>query len=598
MKLDMERIKKYINYKHITFLKKKLYDINDYEKANLILKEISGINYFFANQTSFILFKSKLDEKHVYVRDIDRREYGDFQTPDELTDLICSFIKENNFSPKSIIEPTFGKGSFIVSSLKYFNSIKYIFGIEIYEKYVWETKFKILEYFLNNAERNKPEIFLYKEDIFKFDFNKILEKILEPILILGNPPWITNAELSYLKSNNLPKKSNMKNLKGLDAITGKGNFDIGEYISLLVLKYFGQTNGQMAFLIKNSVIKNLVQDLHKFNFPISNIKSYKINAKQYFDASVDASLFTCILNKKEQNVICDSYSNINDRNVKTTFGWYNNKFIANINLYKNVSKYDGYSPFEWRQGVKHDASKIFELVWKNEYYENGFHEKVFIENDLVYGLIKSSDLKLQIINNPRKYVIITQHYVGEDTDYINEKYPKLYSYLNNYKDIINNRKSSIYKNKPPFSIFGIGEYSFKPYKIAISGLYKKPFFSLILPENNKPLMLDDTCYFLSFDDLEKAIFTWCILTDEKTIELINSLAFIDSKRPFTKEILMRISIDKIAMDTTFNKIIAKINNLNIPDLPNISYESWEKYLSSFAVFKEENSQLNLFSWKG
>lgn len=590
----MQEIQKYIKYNHISFLSEKLGKCHDYIKANLILKDITGINNFFDGQTSYLFFQKFLNESILHVSDSERREYGDFQTPNELTDNICSLLTKNNFHPQSVIEPTFGKGSFIISSLMHFNSIKTIFGIEIYDKYVWEAKFKILEYFLDNPQENKPEIYLYKQDVFNFNFNLIKEKIIGSILVLGNPPWITNSELSLLNSNNLPNKSNLKNLKGLDAITGKGNFDIGEFISLLMLENFSNFNGKMAFLIKNSVIKNLVQDLRKFNFCISNIKTYKIDAKKYFSASVEASLFTCNFNQEDHDLTCESYENIWDNSVSVKFGWYKNKFISNLKAYKNSLKYDDHSPYEWRQGVKHDSSKVFELTKNDNYYLNGLKEKIDIEDDLVYGLIKSSDLKNNIINHPRKYVIITQHFIGENTLYIKEKYPKLFSYLSKHEKLLNNRKSFIYKNKPNFSIFGIGDYSFKPYKIAISGLYKIPHFSLILPEKDKCLMLDDTCYFLSFDDIETALFTWCILTDKNVYDLLKAISFLDAKRPYTKEILMRISIDKLANEKSFDEIHEKIINLKINILPNLNYDSWEKYLTSFEKFKILNRQTSLF----
>jgi len=41
-----------------------------------------------------------------------------------------------------------------------------------------------------------------------------------------------------------------------------------------------------------------------------------------------------------------------------------------------------------------------------------------------------------------------------------------------------------------------GSLFFKPYKVAISGLYKSSHFSLLLPVDGKPVMLDDTCYLL------------------------------------------------------------------------------------------------------
>ena len=52
----------------------------------------------------------------------------------------------------------------------------------------------------------------------------------------------------------------------------------------------------------------------------------------------------------------------------------------------------------------------------------------------------------------------------------------------------------------------------------ISGLYKTFHFTLILPQNSKPIMLDDTCYFLGFDNLEFAVYTTILLNSNQTKE--------------------------------------------------------------------------------
>lgn len=39
---------------------------------------------------------------------------------------------------------------------------------------------------------------------------------------------------------------------------GKGNFDIGEYIFLIMLKCFENYDGVFVFLIKNFVVKNFI----------------------------------------------------------------------------------------------------------------------------------------------------------------------------------------------------------------------------------------------------------------------------------------------------------------------------------------------------
>jgi hypothetical protein len=148
------------------------------------------------------------------------------------------------------------------------------------------------------------------------------------------------------------------------------------------------------------------------------------------------------------------------------------------------------------------------------------------------------------------------------------------------------RKSSIYKDKPPFSIFGVGDYSFKPYKVAISGFYKRSTFSLVLPENGKPMMLDDTCYFLSFDNISKTIFVWTILNNEYTQQLLATLTFLDAKRPYTKDILMRLSIDRVADDMTYDEIADQIKSLDETMLVNVSEDAWN-------IFCRQNKKMEI-----
>jgi hypothetical protein len=110
---------------------------------------------------------------------------------------------------------------------------------------------------------------------------------------------------------------------------------------------------------------------------------------------------------------------------------------------------------------------------------NGYGEEVDIEEDLIYPLLKSSDIaneKTEI----RKKVLVTQKQVGEGTGYIKDKYPKTWKYLYNHIEDFEKRKSCIYKNKPLFSMFSIGDYCFYPYKIAISGLYKNLNFMMVI----------------------------------------------------------------------------------------------------------------------
>ena len=54
-------------------------------------------------------------------------------------------VNHYDCNPAIIIEPTFGKGNFIYSSLDYFTGAKTIYGVELNKSYVWYCKKTLLE---------------------------------------------------------------------------------------------------------------------------------------------------------------------------------------------------------------------------------------------------------------------------------------------------------------------------------------------------------------------------------------------------------------------------------------------------------------------
>ncbi|NPV37817.1 MAG: hypothetical protein HPY78_00905 [Brevinematales bacterium] len=583
-----------ISYKVVDLLSKKLSRITCFETANELLVDTFNINNFFNSQEEYDLFKEAMSSAQNIVSEPDRTEYGDFQTNQNLAKSVTKFLKtQKKINPKLVIEPTCGKGNFIVAALSSFKEIKKIIGVEIYKPYTWETKFNIIDYYISNPSVRKPKIEIFHCNVFDFDFSSLVNESIEEVLILGNPPWITNSKLSSLQSGNLPQKSNFKKYNGFDAITGKGNFDIGEYITLMMFEAFQNTKGYLAFLLKSSVIKNIVFDQYNTKYKISKIEKFTIDSKKEFNVSVEASLFFCKLNTQPEYT-CAEFDFYKPTQNTKKFGWVMDKFVSDIELYQKSSNIDGVCPFEWRQGIKHDLSSIMELERVNRHYVNGKKEEIEIEEDLVFGLLKSSDLKQTVISTPRKFTIITQKKVAQDTSYIKEKYPKTYRYLQSHKTFFDKRKSNIYKNKPNFSIFGIGDYSFLPYKVAISGLYKTFTFSLILPFENKPLMLDDTCYFLGFENIEFAAYTTILLNSDKTKKLLESITFSAAKRIITKEILMRIDLYKLATLFSISSLQSELDSINENYNLNVSAEKWDEFLKVIKP-KQLVKQMEIFT---
>jgi hypothetical protein len=200
-----------------------------------------------------------------------------------------------------------------------------------------------------------------------------------------------------------------------------------------------------------------------------------------------------------------------------------------------------------------------ELRKINNVLVNGFGESVEIEDTYLFPLIKGSDVAQNRIKTTEKFVIVTQRFVGEETDAIKNLAPKTWQYLELHAGYLDSRKSKIYQNNPRFSIFGVGSYTFAAWKIAICGLYKKLDFKLIGEINDKPVIFDDTVYFLSFDSEQVAYETFKLLNSPLAINFYSSLVFWDEKRPIKSSILNSLNLTALADDLINNKTVSSIS---------------------------------------
>jgi hypothetical protein len=179
-----------------------------------------------------------------------------------------------------------------------------------------------------------------------------------------------------------------------------------------------------------------------------------------------------------------------------------------------------------------------------ENYINGLGEVVEIESTYLYPLLKGSDVANNRVEKTNRYVLVTQKTVGESTRPIKDIAPKTWSYLESHAKYLNERKSRIYKANPPFSIFGVGSYTFAPYKIAICGLYKKLAFQLVRQIEGKPVVFDDTVYFLSFKTKQEANNIFSILSSPLARDFYSALIFWDEKRPIKTSILNSLNLQQ------------------------------------------------------
>jgi methylase of polypeptide subunit release factors len=465
-------------------------------------------------------------------------EYGDFQTPSELTVLSMELLARLGVKPRSILEPTCGRGSFLAAASEAFPDASSIVGIDINSDYLTAAN--------RLFDATDSRVRLIEGDFFKFDWSDIFGSHESPWLIVGNPPWVTNAQLSSIDSDNLPQKSNHQGLSGIDAITGKSNFDISEWMLLRYLDWLQGKSGIIGVLCKTAVARKILLHAWKTKAPLYNAGIYKINALKHFDAAVDACFFVLEIRPEAESYHCDIFDSLTSATASHRVGYVDGHLIPDVltfNRHRRLLGCDAH--YTWRSGIKHDCSKVMELGSTIEGNRNGLGEVPNLEEALLYPMLKSSDIGNGRIRC-RNLMLVPQQYVGEDTAQLRRKAPQTWDYLTRHAELLNRRGSAIYKDKPPFSIFGVGPYTFAPWKVAISGFYKALTFVKVGPVDGKPVVFDDTIYFLPCWSADEATFIESLLHSDIAQRFLGSMIHWDEKRPITVSILKRLSLFELS----------------------------------------------------
>lgn len=474
-------------------------------------------------------------------------EFGDFQTPSQLAERVCSCLSADGLRPVAVVEPTCGRGAFVVAALKYFPDADVALGVEINPSHVSIAK--------QHIEREHPnrQIELRRADFFDVDWEAEFRSLPQPTLVVGNPPWVTSARVGALAGSNLPTKSNFLGLGGMDAKTGKSNFDISEWMTIRLLesaKFFDVT---FALLLKTSAARRVLSYAWSRSIPITSARLLRIDSTDAFGASADAGVLVFRLGAGDAPKICRVADWDDWNSVRSEFGMRGDVLAADVAAYERTAHLRSperkRSAIRWRSGLKHDCAAVMELHDSGGTLLNRLGEPVDVESRWVYPLLKGSSLGGEARRNkrsPERFVIVPQQQTGDDTSRLSTAAPRLWTYLTEHGAYFDRRRSSIYKGRARFSVFGVGSYTFRPWKVAICGLYKHLRFALVGPRNERPVVLDDTCYHLSFDSEEEAKLICALLESETARDFFEARVFWDAKRPITVQVLQQLDLLRLA----------------------------------------------------
>ena len=465
------------------------------------------------------------------------RDLGDFQTPPALVAAVLDRLGPVGRRWPRVLEPSCGRGHFLAGLLALDPPPGEIHGVEIQPGHLEAARS------VAAGAPGSVRVGLTGGSLFDVDLARAPGwRGGGPLLVVGNPPWVTNSELGALGSGNRPSRANVKRARGIDAITGASNFDTAEAVWFKLLDELAGESPTIALLCKTTVARNVLEHVARRGLPLADAWVARVDARAWFGASVEACLLCVTLGPGSVDRV-PVFDGLESDTPTAAMGFVRGRVVADLDAYAPFAFADGDSPLDWRQGLKHDAAGVMELEANpgGDPFRNKRGEPVDVEPGHVFPLLKGRDLS-RPSPEPGRSVVLTQRRVGDDTGRLAATAPKLWAYLQAHADDFARRRSSIYRGRPPFAMFGVGPYCFAPYKVAVSALHKRPVFHAVGPEGGRPVMLDDTGYFLACRSPEQAALAATLLNGPDAVGLLRALALPGAKRSVTKASLQRVDL--------------------------------------------------------
>jgi hypothetical protein len=97
-------------------------------------------------------------------------------------------------------------------------------------------------------------------------------------------------------------------------------------------------------------------------------------------------------------------------------------------------------------------------------------------------------------------------------------------------------------------------------------------------------MLDDTCYLIGFDKIGFAVYS---------LILLNSKTFVDAKKTFTKDVLMRIDFLELAKNMDLKEFDIELKKLNESYNLKLNLNLWEDFTNQMRP--ANSGQLEMFA---
>jgi len=385
---------------------------------------------------------------------------------------------------------------------------------------------------------------------------RFLKNIFAPMIaekfdfVVGNPPWIRWGYLAEeYRQATLPmwKDYGLFSLKGHAARLGGGEKDFSMLFTYAAADYYLAQNGKLGFLITQEVFKSkgAGEGFRKFRLgngdSLKVLQAHDLVTVQPFEGAANktAAIFIkkgppteypvpyTVWKRKKGVGQISTGANLKEarsklEKVKLTaqpIGGPSGAWQTISEKQKNLIRLQGENHYLARRGASTEPYGVFwleiEQVMSNgDLLVHNLPEKgkrkilsvqERIENDLVFPAVRGRDIE-KWNASPGIYILMSQNPQKSEPyseDQIKNQWPRTYTYLTRFKDILLSRGSKVVRQFAErtafYAMFGIGDYTVARYKVvwkrmandlvaAVISQFKTPFgFKTIIPTDTTSL---------------------------------------------------------------------------------------------------------------
>lgn len=522
-----------------------------------------------------------------------RRPLGEFHTPEWLAEEAVDLLPEEVLHDGAILDPGCGSGVFLRSVLKArlhrraSDSAEALLaglaGIDLNPLAVLIARISLALELLDAGialDADVPVPVMWADSVLgKNARGGGLEPLTRYDALVGNPPWVGWDTLSsgYRETirSEVLARWRLFSHEGFQGKLGFANDDVLHVFTTATIERFLRPGGDVVYLVKQTLFQNEAgKDFRRFRVRRRDGSERPLEVRAVHDLRRAGKIFddgageTALMHLKD------------GRETRFPVRWFVRRRDASDELEAAPPGDDPLGPWavdteglrvsaslegsndyagDIRHGIKHDAEGVFSFrilesdertVLVENMPEKGKRSvrsvQARIEKDLVFPYLKSRHTRGAKIAD-WSYVLVPQRRAGEDNEtWLCERLPLTYAYLMRHREALEARSSSIYRGRVFYTVFGLGPYSWLPYRVAWCGMAHRPEFFIVETVEDRHLgaklaILDGAHYAIATRDRAEADYLHARLNAPEVRTFLDARAG-RSKRSLTKSLLSRLRL--------------------------------------------------------